>query len=1492
MKLQKYIHWIYRVFGFFSIVFFIFFLLVLFLVNSYDFQTWSGKKLSAWFTEKSGIQTKIEKIEIDFFNQIHIKNIFLGSKVNDTLLSSYDILLKIHSYDLKKQDIQINEIQIDKPVFVYHDPKKGISLLDSLIHFFSGTNTDDSTESKPWHIVANKICVKDAFVRISREDTSRIIPREFNNHYLTFSSTSFTLNHFQVPTSDTILLNIENLTTLTNFNITVRKLKTNAIISEMQLSFDSLYIQTERSQLAGSLFLTFDSLRHLSDFIDKVSIRLNLKPGTYIHFKDLGGFIPDWKCAEEMIMISGEFKGKVNDIIIQHLNVRYKNNTTFEGDLSLSGIPDIEHIFFHVKIKKMYVAWNELMELKIPPYCDTETIRFPKELLNMKETIIKGELNGTPSDVVFYGFLLTPLGTVKTDIELIRNKKFDWSYNGIIQIYRFHLGKFYQNSSFGELSCSMKIRGKGFYLNNMEIDAEGDISNLEFHNYKYSNIHMTGNFRKREFNGKLIINDSSLQLSFDGKLHLEKDDIQMDFISEIKKFNPEALHLFKTNEKGYFSTQMLIQLRGSDINNMSGMIHFDDTRFSGYKNTYKIQDFFLELEQNKHPKRIKLSSDIINADIAGVFRLTDIHEPLYEILNHYYPTFFKIKTRQEHKYSNEYSKINIKIKDFRFIHDVFISNINFSKNTILNLEVSRKSKKATVVFHSDTIHLGGIQLRNLNAELDEEDHIHFKTYLDEIYMNDSLKMKKVELCVNSRDKLSVFNIEWKGDTTTVKNSGEVTGKILFNNESFYLILDSAYAFIHDSLWTLTQSGIITWSKTGDVLVSPVFIKHKQEFISVEGGMNPDKEEEKISVKIENLNISAFRPVLSLYGQDLSGILHAVFFFNHKKDLLNTSASLSLENLMLNKHHLGNVESFMNWNHEEKSLELKGSTDLGFPDILNINNKNISFNGKIYPFSKEKNLDIEIRLHPMNTRFLNPLLKDIFTIRKGYAIGSVKMGGLFDDIQLNGKITLKNTEIVPDFTKVPYRLEGLIEIMPEQIRFSEINIFDNFSSNAKPNGVFNGNIFHKKFNRFQLDFDISYKKMLVLNTTEKDNSLYYGKVYGSGNIGLWGFLDNLHLSINHTIDVPSHFYLALDNPEEASEFDFIHFRKKDTLPAKGKKKDLSGFDLTMQIHATPDMSAHIIFDRTTNDALNANGEGNLSMNINTAGKFTMTGKYVIKNGDYKFSFEKLISKKFDLESGSSLLWTGDPINAEINVTAVYKNRVSIAPLINDTTGQYKSRTPVLCKLIMTRKLLNPDIRFEFEFPNINDNIKSNIMNILADDNERNRQVFAFLMLRSFLTPLIYSAHTGGVTAGNAAASTGSEFLSAKMNSFFKNAMGNFLGNMDIGINYNPGSQSSSDEFVMNMNKNFMNNRLTIEGNFGVNNNRTTTGNSSFIGDVNIEYKLSPDGKYKVRGFNRTNDVTQVTVTGGLYTQGVGIGVTENFNSWNELFRKYFRRKKQN
>ena len=185
------------------------------------------------------------------------------------------------------------------------------------------------------------------------------------------------------------------------------------------------------------------------------------------------------------------------------------------------------------------------------------------------------------------------------------------------------------------------------------------------------------------------------------------------------------------------------------------------------------------------------------------------------------------------------------------------------------------------------------------------------------------------------------------------------------------------------------------------------------------------------------------------------------------------------------------------------------------------------------------------------------------------------------------------------------------------------------------------------------------------------------------------------------------------------------------------------------------------------------------------------------------------------------------------------------------------------------LLKPDIRFNLVFKNINSNIKSIVDNILADETELNRQVFSFLMFKSFLKPQIFSNSGGGITAQNAAVTSGSELISQRLNSALNSTFGNFMQDFKLGLNYRPINQNGNkDAFDFTINKNFFNNRLNFDGEFGYNRSDSRLSNS-IIGDVNIEYQINPNGNLKLKGFNRTNDITQITTTGGPYTQGIGL-----------------------
>jgi hypothetical protein len=374
-----------------------------------------------------------------------------------------------------------------------------------------------------------------------------------------------------------------------------------------------------------------------------------------------------------------------------------------------------------------------------------------------------------------------------------------------------------------------------------------------------------------------------------------------------------------------------------------------------------------------------------------------------------------------------------------------------------------------------------------------------------------------------------------------------------------------------------------------------------------------------------------------------------------------------------------------------------------------------------------------------------------------------------------------------------------------------------------------------------------------------------------------------MEINMKTNGGTRFVIPLDGPSEMSNNEFIQFVSKDTVK-KVKPISKSNISLDFNLEATSDAEVQLIFDEKSGDVIKARGDGNLHMKINSKGKFDMFGDYVLSTGDYLFTLENFVTKKFEIEKGSSIKWNGNVYKANIDIVANYKQRASIKPLFpNDSASNYNKRFPVDCKLYMKDKLTSPDIEFGIELPTIDESTRTLVKNLLVDPNELNRQVFSLLLLRSFVTPIAVTGGSG-VNAGGAMAATGSEMLSNKISSWLNGV----TKDVDIGVNYRPGDALSNEELDLALSKQLFNNRLTIDGNLGVNNNSAnskTTNNSNLIGDVTVELKLTESGKYRVKGFNRSNDNTQVLNSGGPFTQGVGIFYREEFESLNELYRRY-------
>ena len=277
--------------------------------------------------------------------------------------------------------------------------------------------------------------------------------------------------------------------------------------------------------------------------------------------------------------------------------------------------------------------------------------------------------------------------------------------------------------------------------------------------------------------------------------------------------------------------------------------------------------------------------------------------------------------------------------------------------------------------------------------------------------------------------------------------------------------------------------------------------------------------------------------------------------------------------------------------------------------------------------------------------------------------------------------------------------------------------------------------------------------------------------------------------------------------------------------------------------------------------------------------SLSGIYTIEKGDYLFTLQNIINKRFTVDRGGTLTWSGDPYNAILDIQAVYKLKASLYDLlVNSYENIYQNqRIPVECKILLTENLTNPAIDFKIEFPSVETRVVDELQQYFSTNEELNKQILSLLVLGKFYTPE-YMRGTFEAQNPNLLGTTASELLSNQLSNWFSQINSNF----DVGINYRPGNQITNDEVELALSTQMFNDRVTINGNIGNNANPNSTKNSNIIGDFEVNVKLTRNSKIQLKAYNRSNN--NLIYETAPYTQGIGLSFKEEYNTLNELFRK--------
>ncbi|MDE6342725.1 MAG: translocation/assembly module TamB domain-containing protein, partial [Muribaculaceae bacterium] len=493
------------------------------------------------------------------------------------------------------------------------------------------------------------------------------------------------------------------------------------------------------------------------------------------------------------------------------------------------------------------------------------------------------------------------------------------------------------------------------------------------------------------------------------------------------------------------------------------------------------------------------------------------------------------------------------------------------------------------------------------------------------------------------------------------------------------------------------------------------------------------------------------------------------------------------------------------------------------------------------------------------------------------------------IALTGALKADTLSMKLDFTNTWYHAgedsvyltKGLIDIPP-------LTLYDDFGNHAELKGWVSHEYFHNPSFSFRIK---NAESMLCYDTNEKINPLWYGTIFGSGDVNVDGRPGIVDIDINMTTCPGSKFWYVISDTEEVEQYSFLTFtdRRKaqaasaapDTIPDYLhrflKKNDdsqdfASNVILSMKGTVTNDALVTLIMDPKGGDKITAHGQGALQMDYNMAANdLRMIGTYVLDEGNYNFTLQDIIIKNFVIKKGSSIKFDGDPMAANLDIAATYRVNTNLTDLdksFADDKELNRTNVPVDALLLVKGPMTHPDITFDLELPSVSSDVERKVKSIVSTNDMMNRQIIYLLALNRFYTPE-YTSGDRGVSG-----SEWSSMASSTISSQLSNMLSQMTDKLSVAPSFRSDKGDFSDmEFDLALSSRLLNNRLLVNGNFGYRDRHTS--NTQFVGDFDIEYLLNRNGNLRLKAYNHFNDQNYY-LRSALTTQGVGVVYTMDFD----------------
>ncbi|UZO82468.1 translocation/assembly module TamB [Aquimarina sp. ERC-38] len=1405
-------------------------------------------------------------------------------EVEDIEISNVQIIYDVPPDNLFA-DVDVTELLIEDPVLNLRDQ---IIKLEALA--ISNTNIAYKSITKPiaepvendtqettkitwpeWEVALEDINISNSNITLIQSD-SITAPNQFNPGNLSLLNLQISIPEVQLN-KDEANLAIEQIAFTEKSGFQLQNVQLNASVTPSRLDLSKIVIATGNSSINGKVQARFKSLEQLANQPEATQLSLKI-PEIKVGMADAYYFQPALAENQYITLIAKQpvngqlfASGTLQEVQLTNTQVRWGAKT----QLAVSGIftnlttPDsLQYNIDQLNLVSRKSDFDPfLKEISLP-------ITIPDTLQ------LTGDARGTLTS------LQTTMQLTSSEGDVGVNGTFDFgdaiAVDSRIDVENLQLNNLLQNPQLGKLSITAEAKASGATVNELNAIFTSRVEEVDFNGYTFKDFNLNGNIENGNGTISGTYKDDYLNMKLDSQVVLDSISPEATATIEVIGADLNALGLTQKIIKTQFTTNA--GFKGS-ADGFDANVTIDNITVVHNQDSYSVDPIKAKAFVTADTTDVWLNSRFLKTNLASN---ADIATTTGAI------------TRQVKQYIS-----NQKIKDTIPGTVQVAFELGFKETPVLS-DVFLKGLK-----NSDTV--------LVKASFDEnKEHLKLQASAPSLsYLDGTLDSLKLD--VNGNQQELDFTLDWAGITydpvniqeTTIK--GEVRDQILYvafdsfdkdeavtsvkselklRNDTLYYHLNPNSLVLEKSPWQIQAGNEIRYTDN-HIYVKDFTISKENKSFTIASGKNSTKE--TLEFLFKNLELGGLTKFLNPEQRLASGTLNGEVII---EDLFNKTglvADITIDQLAVTEVPLGTFSLDANskqFNNYDLDVSLKGSQI----DMTTTGNYKAS--------TGNTTIDLNFNLNKLDMKLVEQLAEDAITEASGSISAQARFTGPLLEPNYKGSFNFNKTSITAAILGTP------LSLSQEKVTFDNTGIFlEQFTITDVDNNPLdiNGNIGTKTFANPTFDLSVKTKDFTAIDANEEDSNLFYGKVNFSSDIKVTGDLEIPKVRGSLSISENSNFTLIIPETEVSIKERegvvlFVNKENPDAILTRtedinSQAAQIQGFDIEAKLNIGDQSLFKIIIDQRTEDYFQVHGNGDFQFGMKPSGQMNLAGRYDITDGQYKVSLYNLVKREFDIASGGSIVWSGDPFEAQLNVRAIYEVEANAAGIMRSAVDaqQFNRDLDFLVYLNVNGELLQPEISFNLDLPEGERGfgggaLYGKVQQLNEQEAELNKQVFSLLVFNRFFPESGSDGSSGG--PASIARDNVNRVLSGQLNSFSEKLLGDSGIALDFQLDsyntYQNNSATANTDLAINAKKKLFDDRLIVQVGSSVNvegNRQAGQQSSPIIGNVALEYLLTEDGKYRLKGF-RKNEFESV-IDGQLIVTGIAFIFNREFNRFWELWK---------